>query len=248
MSWTGDRADDVAGRPTRGPATTGRDPGRRRDRPSIPRRCTELRLAAISGSAASHSSSSAWSPAARRCTGAGCAAAPAATPPPSRPRTWSSGRPSAGEPNHPLRRGHHPHRTGQGWLYLAVVLDVFSRRRVGHRVPGPGHRLRAPHDHLQRDRGAGPADRCAAPGSPCSTPKAPAQRWPRCRRWPRCPWCCRRSPRAHGSTFSPAQLTFAAVVSLALHGLLSSCRTSVTVTTSCRPAAVNRRSHGRPPT
>ena len=33
-------------------------------------------------------------------------------------------------------------RTGQGWLYLAVVLDCFSRRVVGWSMAAFGHRLR----------------------------------------------------------------------------------------------------------
>jgi transposase InsO family protein len=54
----------------------------------------------------------------------------AATRPPPPHRTWSSAAFSR-QPNQLWVAESTQQRTGEGWLYLAVVLDAFSRRVVG---------------------------------------------------------------------------------------------------------------------
>lgn len=55
---------------------------------------------------------------------------------------------------------------GEGWLYLAVVLDLFSRKVVGMghaRDHGPGADARCPTDgHLQSQACSGPAAPCGS--------------------------------------------------------------------------------------
>jgi len=65
------------------------------------------------------------------------------------PRTWCTGTPGPAGPDQLWAADVTQFRTGEGWLYLAAVIGLWSRRAVGcarrhrgdHRagVGGPGH-------------------------------------------------------------------------------------------------------------